>query len=182
VNRRALLASIGLALLPAGCLSGAADPLAPGSSPTSDLMSATASPRLDSPTLTRATGVALDWLVTRKNATYEATMSSGGVLADQDRQYVVARVRADRELESSAFRFETDNHSVVLGLLDAARSVTRSVAGLEGTTLDGAWTAAVPEILALTLPSPLETERASPSEERTDRSTGDGNVASVGTA
>lgn len=151
MNRRVLLAN-------AGCLTSTDDAPATASSP--DPTTGSPSPGPDSPTPTSVDGITLDRLVARKNATYEAAMGSGGVLADPGRQYVVARVRAGRELEPSAFRVETDDRTTAPGFPGSARSVTRSVAGLEGVTLDGAWTAAVPGILAVALPSPLETERA----------------------
>lgn len=133
MNRRVLLASAGPALLPAGCLTSTDDAPATASSP--DPTTGSPSPGADSPTPTSVDGITLDRLVARKNVTYAAAMGSGGVLADPGRQYVVARVRAGRELEPSAFRFETDDRTTAPGLPDAARSVTRSVAGLEGTTL-----------------------------------------------
>lgn len=109
----------------------------------------------DSPTdSTPVEGVVVDDIVVRKAVKYESTMGSGGVLSGNGQQYVVASVRADRQLSASEFTFETDDESWSPGLPDTAGGINRAVAGRDGGPVgrnigdDGSY-------LAFTVPSPL---------------------------
>ncbi|WP_115864588.1 hypothetical protein [Halorussus litoreus] len=101
-------------------------------------------------------GVTVENIVVRKAITYKSTMGSGGVLAGDGQQYVVASVRADRELSESDFSFVTDSDSWTPGLPETAGAINRSVAGRDGGPIgrrlgggDGR------SYLAFTVPSPL---------------------------
>lgn len=108
----------------------------------------------ETPASTPDSGVTVENVGVRKAVTYESTMGSGGVLAAEGKQYVVASVTADRRVSASAFAFESDDDAWQPGLPDTAGGVNRSVAGREGGPLDhphapdGAY-------LAFVVPSPL---------------------------
>lgn len=148
-SRRSYLVGAGALLAAtAGCVSPGDG--GDGSTPTG---SPTATP--DGPP---AGDVTVDDIGVRKAVRYESTMGSGGVLAAEGGQYVVASVSADGEVSSSAFAFEVGDDSWEPGLPDTAGGVNRSVARREGGPLDrpqapdGAY-------LAFVVPSPLSASR-----------------------
>jgi hypothetical protein len=95
-------------------------------------------------------------VVVRKAIRYESVMGSGGVLAGDDRQYVVGSVRAAGELDPSAFSFETEAESWSPGLPDTEGAVNIAVAGHEGSPVGrGNLVPDRPSVLAFTVPSPL---------------------------
>lgn len=103
-------------------------------------------------------GLAVEDIVVRKAVTYESTMGSGGVLAGDERQYVVAAVRGHQgqDLSESAFTFETDAESWAPGLPDTAGAINRSVAGHGGGPVGRALGGeSATSYLAFTVPSPL---------------------------
>lgn len=92
----------------------------------------------------------------RKAVTYESTTGSGGVLAAEGRQYVVASVTTDREVPSSAFTFEADGDSWEHGHPTTAGGVNSSLAGRTGVPFDyGGHRPGVDAYLAFVVPSPL---------------------------
>lgn len=136
-SRRSYLGSVGgLAAAVAGCVS-AGD----GSSNTT-------------PTQLPSSAVTVTDLGVQKAATYESMMGSGGVLATEGRQYVVASVSASTELSASDFTFEAGDDAWEPGLPDTPGGTTRSVAGREGRPLDRPHS---PDgaVLAFEVPSPL---------------------------
>jgi len=153
MERRTFIATTGAALVGAlgGCLAESDDAVAPDgdSSPTdtpTDVPEVdTQEPWRDSPTPGPSPGsptdrppldgVVVDDIVVRNAVTYESAMGSGGVLADPGRQYVVATVRSDTELSSSAFVFEAGGQSWEPGLPNTAGATNYAVAGHEGGPL-----------------------------------------------
>ena len=89
-----------------------------------------------------------------KAVTYESTMGSGGVLAPEDRQFVVASVDNGAERDASAFQFETESESWTPGLPDTRGASTYAVAGRKGGAV-GSPTGDERQFLAFTVPSPL---------------------------
>lgn len=162
MDRRAFLAATGAAL--GGCLGGprgSGEPDDEPRSPVDGSKSTTApsgavspSPSPTSPSTSPVGGVVLDDVLVRKAVTYESSMGSGGVLAEGGRQYVVASVRADRELSESAFAFETDEGSWAPGLPDGAGSINYAVAGHEGGPV-GRRLGGNRSYLGFAVPSPL---------------------------
>jgi len=142
MKRRAFLGASGIALgaLLGGCVSDANDS---GQSDT------------PSPTTTPAeSDLSVDNIVVRKAITYESIMGSGGVLAAEGKQYVVASVWADRELSASDFTFETDEQSWQSGLPDTAGAINHTVAAHEGGAV-GRRFVKDQSYLAFVVPSPL---------------------------
>ncbi len=102
--------------------------------------------------------VSLDDAVVRKAVRYESVMGSGGVLTGEDEQYVVATVRAPRDLQPSSFSFEANGRSWSPGLPETAGAVNVAVGGLEGWPVGRNEVGADrPALLAFTVPSPLST-------------------------
>lgn len=156
MHRRQLLtlAGAGLAGL-AGCLSD------PGTGPTEE--EPRDSDTTDSPTGSPTTspddppapdGVVVEAIVVRKAVTYESIMGSGGVLAAEGTQYVVASVRTDQE-DLPAFTFETDDQSWDPGLSDTVGATNRAVAGHEGGPVGRGFSGDGGSFLAFEVPSPL---------------------------
>jgi hypothetical protein len=150
-SRREYLAAVtvGLAAF-AGCQSDSAEP----ASPTTTTIRATATPTTTaSPSMNDE--VSVTDVVVRKAVTYESAMGSGGVLADDDRQYVVAGVRSTRNLSASSFAFAPDEESWTPGLPDTAGGVNRTVAGRGGGPVGQPIGAENGSYLAFTVPSPM---------------------------
>ncbi|WP_435118678.1 hypothetical protein [Halolamina sp. C58] len=117
-NRREFLAgSLGLAaaLVTAGCIGDS-----PGNtdSPTDSPESPNGSPsetEVPPPASTERTvgdaTVAVFDIVAEKAVTYESIMGSGGVVAPDGKQFVVASVRSDTELEMDAFSLDAGGES-----------------------------------------------------------------------
>jgi len=154
MERRTFIATTGAALGAAlgGCLAesdDSADPGADGSptetetnTPTDVPEVDTQGPGSDSPTpgpspggptdRPPVDGVVVDDIAVRNAVAYESVMGSGGVLADPERQYVVATVRSDADLSASAFVFEADGQSWEPGLPETTGATNYAVAGHEG--------------------------------------------------
>ncbi|MFD1525741.1 hypothetical protein ACFR9S_05390, partial [Halolamina salina] len=117
-NRREFLAgSLGLAaaLVTAGCIGdtpGNTD--SPTDSPTEPKGSPSDTevppPAASERTVGGATVAVFD-VVAEKAVTYESIMGSGGVVAPEGRQFVVASVRSDAELETEAFSLRAGGES-----------------------------------------------------------------------
>lgn len=150
-SRREYLAAVavGLAAL-AGCQSDSAEPASPTTTPipATETPTTTASP-------TGSDDVSVSDMVVRKAVTYESAMGSGGVLADHDRQYVVASARSSQDLSPSTFSFATDQESWNPGLPPTAGGVNRTVAGRGGGPVGQPIGAENGSYLAFTVPSPL---------------------------
>ncbi|MFB6270765.1 MAG: hypothetical protein ABEH83_12530 [Halobacterium sp.] len=152
-SRRAYLATVASGLVSAaGCLSGSAPQSTSSTTqPTASLTQTTAT----TTTTTAGVDVDVERTVVRKAVTYESSLGSGGVLAGDDRQYVVSEVRADRDLSVSSFRFTADDQSWQSGLPDTRGGINLTVAGRGmgpvGRTLSDDGTS----YLAFTLPTPL---------------------------
>lgn len=104
---------------------------------------------------TPASGVVVEDAVVRKAVTYESRMGSGGVLAVEGRQYVVASVRASRDLSPSDFAFRTDADSWRPGLSDTVGATNRAVAGRGGGPVGHSLRGDGRSYLAFEVPSPL---------------------------
>lgn len=150
MDRRRLLAVGGVSLGSlGGCLSlvpgtgTESSDDGPGVSPTA---SATADP---------GAGVVVEDIVARKAVTYEASMGSGGVLAVDGRQYVVASVRTTREHSDLAFEIAAAERTWEPGLSGAAGLRTRHVAGTDGGAVGDSMGPGDRGYLAFEVPSPL---------------------------
>lgn len=104
---------------------------------------------------TPVSGVVVENAVVEKAVRYESTMGSGGVLAAEGRQYVVASVRAPGDVSESAFTFRTDSDSWSPGLSGTVGAINRSVAGHEGSPVGRNLGGDGRSYLAFEVPSPL---------------------------
>lgn len=144
MNRRAYLSTVGLTVSATlgGCTTDGAY-----SGEATATVTPTRSPEPD--------GVSIERIVVRKAVRYESLNGSGGVLAADGHQYVVAAVTSNRGPEPTEFAFETDGRSWEVGLPDTAGAINASVAGIEGTPV-GYYAAGMPRsYLAFVVPSPL---------------------------
>ena len=166
-NRREFLAgSLGLAaaLVTAGCLDdtpGETD--SPTDSPTEPKGSPSETevppPAAADRTVGGATVAVFD-VEARKAVTYESIMGSGGVVARDGKQFVVASVRSDAELETDAFSLRAGGESWAAVDPGDEGAQNYAVAGHEGgivgspdlTGGDG------PRYVAFELDSPLDAE------------------------
>lgn len=146
-SRRTYLAGAGaLVASAAGCVSTGSEDDSGGGDPST--------PTPDDPA-----GVTVEDLIVRKAVTYESKMGSGGVLAAEGKQYVVASVSSSREVSRSDFAFDADGEEWSPGLPDTHGATNRSVAGRGSGPLgrahapDGAY-------LAFVVPSPLSASGA----------------------
>lgn len=146
-SRRSYLAGTGaLAVTLAGCVSTGSDDDSGGRDPST--------PTPDDPA-----GVTVEDVGVEEAVTFESTMGSGGVLAAEGQQYVVASVSASREVSRSEFAFEADGETWEPGLPDTHGATNRSVAGRgsgplgRGHAPDGAY-------LVFVVPSPLSASAA----------------------
>ncbi|SFF90418.1 hypothetical protein SAMN04488063_0731 [Halopelagius inordinatus] len=155
MNRRQMLAFCGLcASGTAGCLSGT--PSRPGSGAEETTADDGTETTADGPDETPpADGVAVDDIAVRKAVRYESSMGSGGVLAVEGRQYVVASVRAPGDASASDFAFRTDSESWHPGLSDTVGARNVSVAGREGGPVGRGFGGDDRSYLAFEVPSPL---------------------------
>jgi hypothetical protein len=144
MDRRTFLATAagGAGFALAGCLEGTDDVSTPGTD-----------------TGTPSSGVTVENIGVRKAITYESSMGSGGVLAERGRQYVVASVRSDRELNAADFVFEAGGESWEPGLPDTEGAINFAVAGREGGAV-GDPLGADESYLAFAVPSPLSGSNA----------------------
>lgn len=157
MHRRRLLALAGAGLAgTAGCLS---QPSSSDADPTDDpggTNSPTDSQTVSPPRTTDSTQneVVVADIVVRKAVRYESMMGSGGVLAAEETQYVVASVRGDIA-DSAPFVFETDLDSWELGLSDTVGATNFAVAGHEGGPFGQGLGTDGWSYLAFEVPSPL---------------------------
>lgn len=93
-------------------------------------------------------------VVVRKAVTYESTMGSGGVLAADGRQYVVATVRGEA-IPEGGFVLDADGRTWEPGLPDTRGGINYSVAGHEGGPLGRSLGSGQGSFLAFAVPSPL---------------------------
>lgn len=104
--------------------------------------------------------VAVSDIVARKAVVYASTMGSGGIVAREGEQYVVASVHSEAELDGSAFSFPNGDRSWTASDLDEAGALNRAVAGHEGGFV-GSPVQQTRGYVAFAVDSPLE-----PSEPR----------------
>lgn len=103
-----------------------------------------------------AGSVAVENVGVEKAVAYESTMGSGGVLAAEGTQYVVASVTTEREVPSSAFTFEADGEAWTHGHRTTAGGVNSSLGGREGVPFGyGGHRPGADAYLAFVVPSPL---------------------------
>lgn len=120
MNRRQLLATLGVGGL-AGCLGDV-----PGESTVgTDEPAATPTETPDD-----SSGPVSD-IVVRKSVRYESLLGSGGVLAADGRQYVVAEVETENGRPEAEYVFEASGQTWEAGLPTTAGGNTRSVADRE---------------------------------------------------
>lgn len=148
ISRRTYLGALGAGVVLAGCISrdessGAAEA---SREATADSNGSDVS----------ATGVdaVVDDVTVRKAVAYEPTLGSGGVVAQDGRQYVVASVRGDPTLAASAFAFVAGDNSWEHGVPTPFGATTYSVAGRDGGPV-GHPVGAERSFLAFDVPSPL---------------------------
>ncbi|WP_262178082.1 hypothetical protein [Haloarcula laminariae] len=142
MNRRQLLATLGAGIGGlAGCLSGT-----PGESTVTPVGTDTDGERTTSQTPTATPGddtEGVSDIAVRKAVRYESLLGSGGVLAAEGRQYVVASVGTDGDSRETEYVFEADGQTWEAGLPTIAGGNTRSVA-------DRDW-----PVVGFEVPSPL---------------------------
>ncbi|GAB7095796.1 hypothetical protein JCM30237_29500 [Halolamina litorea] len=167
-RRRFIASSFGLAaaLASAGCISdgpGTDGESPDGSEPPQGSPDTTPTPAPES--AQRSVGgasVAVTDIVAEKAVTYESVMGSGGVVAPEGRQFVVASVRSDAELEMDQFSLDAGGES--WAAVDPGDHGARnySVAGHEGGVVGEPATGGsdTKRYVVFELDSPLETEEA----------------------
>ncbi|WP_232686362.1 hypothetical protein [Halobacterium zhouii] len=164
MKRRTFLSAAGVTFSTAlsGCLGERSGPRAPGGGngtpteePTTQEPTRSGTDPPDEP------DVEVEDIVVRKAVRYSSIMGSGGVLAADDQQYVVASVQSDQELSESAFTLETDGQSWEPGLPETAGAINSAVAGHEGSPVGRNLGVSDRSYLAFAVPSPLTTSEAS---------------------
>lgn len=156
-ERRAYLATVASAVAAlAGCQSRPASPSTASQSTTSTASQSTTSKSTTSEVTTTAEGdVSVDDVTARKAVRYVSSLGSGGVLAGSDRQYVVAEVRAPRDVSPSSFAFVAGDQSWSPGLPETTGGVNLTVADRGDGPLGRPVGADATSYLAFTVPSPL---------------------------
>lgn len=167
-SRRTYLAGVATLLSGvAGCTNRGGDTAEPTDSPTP-----TASPteRKGSPSQTetpppgeaqRTVGgetVAVTDIVARKAVTYRSTMGSGGVLAAEETQYVVASVHSEADLSFESFWFRTAADEWQAGLSETEGGINYAVADHEGGPVGRPIGGDGPDFVAFEVPSPLDAD------------------------
>lgn len=149
MDRRSYLTTTGL--VTSSVLGGCASNVLPSGegqdSPTGGSPSPTDAPDVE--------GVAIDTITVRKAVRYESLMGSGGVLAAEGNQYVIASVRTNQGPEKTDFTFRTDERSWDAGLSGTVGGVNARVAGIEATPVGYYAFGAPRSYLAFVVPSPL---------------------------
>lgn len=162
MQRRRFLTTGGLALgaVLGGCVSTASDDETPDESSTPDDSGSgtpDSTPKTPDDPITE-NPVTVENITVRKVVTYESYMGSGGVLAADGTQYVVASITAAEGVSQDDFFFEASDQSWEAGLPDTAGARNYAVAGHEGGPLD-----APPEsetaFLAFAVSSPLSASK-----------------------
>jgi len=164
-SRRSYLAGVATLLSGfAGCTNRGGDTPSPTASPTepsgtdpkgSPSGTATPPPEETQRTVGGAT-VAVTDIVARKAVPYESTLGSGGVLAADGRQYVVASVHTDADLSVEAFSLRTADEAWTAGLPDTRGAINYAVAGHEGGPVGRPMGGDGPQFVAFEVPSPLD--------------------------
>jgi len=168
-NRRQFLASslsVAAALTTAGCVDDS-----PGTGTESGMHSPTDSPK-GSPSGTdteppesaqRAVGgdtVAVTDIVARKAVAYKSTMGSGGVVAPEGRQFVVASVSTAAELELDAFGLHAGGETWAAADVGDVGARNYAVADHEGGIVGGMGGDENERYVAFELDSPVEADDA----------------------
>ncbi|PSQ17966.1 hypothetical protein BRD02_02160 [Halobacteriales archaeon QS_8_69_73] len=158
-SRRSYLAGAGsMIAAAAGCTSGGDETPDGDVTPTDDGKTSTNDGETPTPP---PDGVELADIGARKAVTYESTLGSGGVLAAEGRQYVVASVVTGVETTAAAFALAASGESYDPGLPDTAGGLNRSVAGRSGQPLgSGGFDPGETAVLAFVVPSPLSAPAA----------------------
>ena len=171
-TRRQFLASslgVAAALVTAGCISDTpgTDAESPNGSDTEPSESPKGSPSgTDTPapeSAQRTVGgatVAVTDIVARKAVTYQSTMGSGGVVAPEGRQFVVASVDTEAELELGSFSLHAGGETWAAADVGDEGARNYAVAEHEGGIVGGMATGAdeTERYVAFELDSPLETD------------------------
>jgi hypothetical protein len=100
--------------------------------------------------------VAVTDIVARKAVTYQSTMGSGGVVAIEGEQFVVASVHSDAELSMDGFSLRTAGDEWVASTLEDTGATNYAVDGHEGGPLGRPIGGDGPNYVVFQLPSPLE--------------------------
>ena len=176
-SRRSYLAGVATLLTGfAGCTNRGGDTPSPTASPTepsgtdpkgSPSGTATPPPEEAQRTVGGDT-VAVTDIVARKAVTYESTMGSGGVLAAEGQQYVVATVHSDTELRLDSFSLTTADDSWTAGLPQTRGAMNHAVAGHEQGEVGSAIGGDGPKYVAFEVPSPLDADEPTIRLERGD--------------
>ncbi|PSP80659.1 hypothetical protein BRC88_05480 [Halobacteriales archaeon QS_4_69_225] len=157
-SRRSYLAGAGsMIAAAAGCTSGRDETPDGDVTPTGDRKTPTDDGETPTPS---PDGVELADIGARKAVTYESTLGSGGVLAAEGRQYVVASVVTGVETTAAAFALAAGGETYDPGLPDTAGGLNRSVAGRSGQPLGGEFNPGSTAVLAFVVPSPLSAPAA----------------------
>lgn len=164
-SRRSYLAGVATLLSGfAGCTNRSANSPTPTASPTeptgtepngSPSGTATPPPEEAQRTLGGDT-IAVTDIVARKAVTYESTMGSGGVLAADGRQYVVATVHSETELRLDSFSLATADDSWTAGLPNTRGAMNYAVAGQGQGEVGSPIGGDDPKFVAFVVPSPLD--------------------------
>jgi len=99
--------------------------------------------------------VAVTDIVARKAVTYQSAMGSGGVVAPDGRQFVVASVRSDAELSLDAFALRAGGNEWVASRLADTGAVNYAVEGHEGGPVGWRVAGDGSKYVLFQLPSPL---------------------------
>ena len=158
-SRRSYLAGAGsMIAAAAGCTSGGDETPDGDVTPTDDQKTPTDDGETPTPP---PDGVELADVGARKAVTYESTLGSGGVLAAEGQQYVVASVVTGVETTAAEFVLAAGGESYDPGLPDTAGGLNRSVAGRSGQPLgSGGFDPGETAVLAFVVPSPLSAPAA----------------------
>jgi hypothetical protein len=100
--------------------------------------------------------VAVTDIVARKAVRYQATMGSGGVVAVDGTQFVVASVQSDVDLSMGAFSVATADDRWVASTLDDTGATNWAVEGHEGGPVGKMVGGDGPKYIVCELPSPLD--------------------------
>jgi len=102
--------------------------------------------------------VAVTDIVARKAVTYQSSMGSGGVLATEGKQYVVASVHTEADLSVENFWVRTADDEWQAGLPDTRGAINYAVADHEGGPVGRAVGGDGPKFVAFEVPSPLDAD------------------------
>lgn len=100
--------------------------------------------------------VAVTDIVARKAVTYQSTMGSGGVVAIEGEQFVVASVQSDAELSLDSFSLRAAGDEWVASTLEDTGAKNYAVEGHEGGAVGSHVGGDGPNYVVFQIPSPLE--------------------------